>query len=119
MDKLYWKRFFANNFRNSLTDGEEGFLYFDLYVDGNIKKGSALVVHGITLDKLTNPDYELYEKVKRILKNYLELRGGGSSALASSSSHYQNCLHVLSCISSCADLEELEIWENKFKSKFG
>ena len=103
---------YSNN-KNNID--EKGNIFFELYADGKLMKCSELNL-GFSLNKLTNPTYEVYSITKRVIDAYVEMRGG--SALASSSSHYNNALMLLSAISDCASWQEMELWEQKYNEKY-
>jgi hypothetical protein len=91
-------------------------IYFDLYVDGKLCEGSQLNYHA-TIDDFVNPTYNLYEMVRIINCEYIEVRGG-SSAFASSSSHYNNNLFIYALLIKCISDQEYNLWEQKFEAKF-
>ena len=55
--------------------------------------------------------------VRAINCEYIEARGG-SSALASSSSHYNNNLFIYALLIKCIPDQEYNLWEKKFETKF-
>lgn len=66
------------------------------------------------LDDFLNPEYHLFEILKKVLNKYKEAYGE-SSALAGSNSVIYCCyLNIFSAFSSCVDSDILDKWEMKF-----
>lgn len=70
-----------------------------------------------SLKELKNPKYGLWERIKRIIHQKLTLCSS-PAILAEQTPHYDNLLLVLAYISSCTSISDLEIWEQRFKSKY-
>jgi hypothetical protein len=101
-----WQRFFKEN-----TQGDN--IIFKLYVDGKLFEGSEM---SYPLNKVINPDYSLFSLVSEISRLYLDCYGG-SSALASQHSHWQNNLHIMAAICDCSNPKDLERWRVDYNKK--
>lgn len=106
----YWRDFFRRN-----VDEREK-LYFELYTDGKLRKGSALE-YRFGLDELVNPNYEMYSLVKEIYELYIASYGGSDSA--SESSHYTNNLHVMAAITGCIKYKKFIKWKERWEKENG
>ena len=115
MDETENQKIFRNYLMNCKTNDSKH-IYFDLYVDGKLCEGSQLNYY-TTIDDFVNPTYNLYEMVRAINCEYIRVRGG-SSALASSSSHYNNNLFIYALLIKCIPEQEYNLWEQKFEAKF-
>ena len=115
MNETEDQKIFRNYLMNCKTDDSKH-IYFDLYVDGKLCEGSQLN-YCTTIDDFINPTYDLYEKVRMINCEYIGARGG-SSALASLSSHYNNNLFIYALLRKCIPDQEYNLWEQKFEAKF-
>jgi hypothetical protein len=115
MDETEDQKIFRDYLMNCKTN-DSGHIYFDLYVDGKLCEGSQLNYH-TTIDDFVNPTYNLYEMVRAINCEYIRVRGD-SSALASSSSHYNNNLLIYALLIKCIPDQEYNLWEQKFEAKF-
>lgn len=110
--QLYWRQYFTKNINDSGDDS--GKLSFELYVNGDLKKGFAQIMPW-GIDRLINPDYEVYSLIKEIYMLYIDSYGG--SDLACSSSHFNNALMLLAAIYDCAGYEQTEEWCKRFELK--
>jgi hypothetical protein len=115
MDETEDQKIFRDYLMNCKTNNL-GHIYFDLYVDGKLCEGSQLNYH-TTIDDFVNPTYNLYEMVRVVNCEYIEV-SGGSSAFASSSSHYNNNLFIYALLIKCISDQEYNLWEQKFEAKF-
>lgn len=115
MDETENQKIFRDYLMQCKTDNL-GYIYFDLYIDGKLCEGSELN-YQTTIDDFVNPTYDLYEMVRAINCEYIKVRNG-SSALAGSSSHYNNNLVIYALLIKCIPDQEYNLWEQKFEAKF-